>query len=54
MILCHGSDHFSKALVRGDASSKEDLFLPGLNQAALYCLCEHCEGDFLDRETDFC
>src|SRR5439155_26344536 len=34
-ILCHQLDHFTKALVRVDASSKQDFFLPCLNQAAL-------------------
>src|SRR5207249_2177521 len=52
VILCNQLNHFSKALVCGYASSKQDLFLPRLNQAALNGLCEHRKGDFLDRETD--
>jgi hypothetical protein len=31
MILCHGLDHFSKALICGDAASDQDLLLPCLD-----------------------
>src|SRR6266516_4695102 len=52
VILCDQLDHFSKALVRGYASSKQDFHLPRSNQAALNGLCEHHKGNILERETD--
>src|SRR5436190_15595131 len=38
VIFCDQLNHFSKALVRGNASSNQDFFLPCRNKAALNCL----------------